>query len=166
MAFTPRLNSSGMQGSVYWYSGNPFYQSGYGLPNCTCYAWGRVYEILGYRPTYLSTGNAKDWYPHAQSATPQYCGSTPKLGAILCTYYANGGHVAVVEQINSDGSILTSNSGYSSGIYFWTETLRPPYRASWVPSGAYVQGFIYLPQDVGPPEPEPQNVSFVRWIPG
>ena len=38
--FEPRLTSAGMRGNPYWYSRNPFYQAGYGLPNCTCYAWG------------------------------------------------------------------------------------------------------------------------------
>lgn len=38
MAFTPRLNSSGMLNNPKWYSENIFYQAGYGLPNCTCYA--------------------------------------------------------------------------------------------------------------------------------
>lgn len=159
-SFTPRFDSTGMQGSIYWYSGNPFYNSGYGLPNCTCYAWGRIYELLGYAPTWLSTGNAKDWFPNAQAVCPQYCGTSPKLGAILCTYYEKGGHVAVVEQINEDGSIITSNSGYSSGIYFWTETLYPGYLTGWAPSGAYVQGFIYTPVAFS------MGVSFVRWIPG
>lgn len=162
ISFTPRLDASGMEGSVYYYSGNPYHTSGYGLPNCTCYAWGRHYEILGYKPAWLSMGNAKEWYPHAQSNRPDLCGSKPKLGAILCTYYAVGGHVAVVEKINTDGSILVSQSGYSSQIYFWTETLFPPYKASWASSTAYVQGFIYLPEDVI----DPTKVSLVRWIPG
>ena len=43
--FTPRLNSDGMQDEKYWYSGNPFHTAGYGMPNCTCYAWGRFWEI-------------------------------------------------------------------------------------------------------------------------
>lgn len=40
-SFTPRLNSDGMQGNPCWYANNPFEQAGYGLPNCTAYAWGR-----------------------------------------------------------------------------------------------------------------------------
>lgn len=46
MAYVPRLNSDDIQGNFHWYSENPFYQSGYGMPNCTCYAWR---EILGNR---------------------------------------------------------------------------------------------------------------------
>ena len=40
VAFVPRLTRDGMQGNPYWYSRNPFYLAGYGLPNCTCYAFG------------------------------------------------------------------------------------------------------------------------------
>ena len=46
MAFTPRLNDNGILNNPKWYSDNPFYQSGYGMPNCTCYAWGRFWEVL------------------------------------------------------------------------------------------------------------------------
>ena len=62
--------------------------------------------------------------------------------------------MAIVEQINSDGSIVTSNSGWGSS-YFWTETLYPSngYVASWCPAEAYVQGFIYL--DISPSGPGP-----------
>lgn len=45
MGFNPRLNYNGMLNNFYWYSDNPFYQSNYGLPNCTCYAYGRFWEI-------------------------------------------------------------------------------------------------------------------------
>ena len=38
--YVPRLTSAGMRGNPYWYSRNPLYLAGYGLPNCTCYAWG------------------------------------------------------------------------------------------------------------------------------
>ena len=39
MAYTPRLTSDGIVDNFHWYSDNPFYQSGYGMPNCTCYAY-------------------------------------------------------------------------------------------------------------------------------
>ena len=38
--FTPRLDDTGIRGDFHYYSENPFYQAGYGMPNCTCYAWG------------------------------------------------------------------------------------------------------------------------------
>mgnify|MGYP003602314787 CR=1 FL=1 len=148
--FTPRLTSDGMLNNPYWYADNPFYQAGYGLPNCTCYAWGRWYEITGKSPDKLPLGDAKTWYADAQ-ANGLSVGGVPQLGAILCTYYDNGGHVAVVEEIRGN-EITISNSGYPS-TYFWIEDLQPPYLAPWTPSGAYVQGFIYLADSPIPPVP-------------
>lgn len=152
--FEPRLNSNGMSGNSVWYSNNPFYQAGYGLPNCTCYVWGRWWEITGARPDKLSVHDGRDFYPEGVAAGIPH-GSTPQLGAIACWEYTPGGHVAVVEQINSDGSIVISESGYGSW-YFNTETLYPPdYTPSWVKSlyGGYLQGFLYLDTQPTPPDP-------------
>lgn len=152
MAFTPRLNSAGMKGSKYYYSDNVFYNANLGPQqtggNCTWYAWGRFYEIRKRYPSGLSTSDAKNWY----SRTTGYAkGRTPKLGAIACWEYRNGGagHVAVVEQIKPNGDIVTSNSGWSSGKYFWTETVTKAsgYIPSW--ANARLQGFIYVDVDTG-----------------
>ena len=163
--FVPRLNSTGMIGSIYWYTTtNPYYPT-YGLPNCTCYAWGRFWEINEQSGHAVfpqgMIGNAVDWYNNS----PAYeHGSIPKLGAVICfaggTY--NTGHVGVVEQINPDGSIVTSNSDYG-GTYFYLMTLYPPYS-----SGTLVfQGFIYNPY-TDQPEPTPtverkQKFKFNLW---
>lgn len=154
--YTPRLNTDGMSGSKYYYSDNIFHISGWGLPNCTCYAWGRRYEITDIYPSTLSTSDAKNWYPHAVSVGDTV-GKTPQLGAIACWYYEIGGHVAVVEVINDDGSIVVSESGYPSP-YFWTETIYPndngDYTPQWIKEkGGYFQGFIYNPYAVVPPTP-------------
>lgn len=45
--FTPRLDANGIQGNFHWYSENPFYQAGYGMPNCTCYSWRALVGMLG-----------------------------------------------------------------------------------------------------------------------
>ncbi len=110
---------------------------------CVGYAWGRFLEILGGTSCKLSPrnaglcwGNTKDGYER---------GKTPRLGAVIC--WAKGkepGHVAVVEQINSDGSIVTSESGYSSKKDFWTQKRKSG--GNWGQSAAYqFQGFIYNP---------------------
>ena len=155
--YEPRLDSSGMEGSKYYYSDNPFYQAGYGLPNCTCYAYGRQYEITDIKPTNLSTGDAGEWYPHAVSIGDNV-GQTPKLGAVLCMTYEPSGHVAIVEKINSDGSIVISQSAYD-GTYFWTETTYPAnnYLPEWAlsKSGIKFQGFIYLDKNYSPDTPTP-----------
>ena len=52
------------------------------------------------------------------------------------------GHVAIVEQINADGSIITSDSGYNS-ISFYTKTRSG---ANWGQSTAYkFEGCIINP---------------------
>ena len=115
------------------------------LPNCVGYAWGRFYEIMGKAPK-LSRGNAEMWYGNTADGYKR--GKTPKLGAVICWRkgkagnYADGaGHVAIVEQIKADGSIVISESGYNA-FRFRTRTLKPPYAIG----GTYVfQGFIYNP---------------------
>lgn len=115
------------------------------LPNCVGYAWGRFYEILGKAPK-LSRGNAEDWYGHTADGYKR--GSTPKLGAVICWRKGKtgvnsdgAGHVAIVEHINPDGSIIISESGYNS-FRFRTRTLKKPYS---IGSAYTFQGFIYNP---------------------
>lgn len=116
---------------------------------CVGYAWGRFMEILGSTPT-LSTGNAGTWYNYNDGYQR---GQTPQLGAVICwAKPGEAGHVAIVEKINSDGSIMVSQSGFrkatydpTNKIHFGTDTLHPP---SYYPynSAAYIfQGFIYNP---------------------
>lgn len=172
--YTPRLSRSGMNGSQYWYSNtNPFYPT-YGLPNCTCYAWGRTWENSGAPPFGLPTGDAGTWFNHQDSFQR---GQVPKLGAIMCMSggppgTSGRGHVAVVEQIYSDGSIMFSNSGYYRGsdqakwdsLYFYLRCASPSdgYQSGqhgyYGYSGYNIQGFIYNPVDFDPeidPGPEP-----------
>lgn len=151
--YYPRLTDAGMQGNPLWYADNPFYTSGYGLPNCTCYAWGRCWEngegIPEHRPT-LSLGNAEDWFNYNDGYQR---GQTPALGSVLCLAdgpYSGDGHVAVVEEIHPDNSITVSESAYGA-YYFQTERLYPPH---YLPTAGYVfQGFIYYPYGGGQPIP-------------
>lgn len=164
--FTPRLSANGIYLSKYYYADNPFHQSGYGLPNCTCYAWGRFYEISGVRPNNLPLGNGGDWYPSAVNAGHYKTGSVPALGAVACYSSTTGGvgHVAIVEAINNDGSFTISQSGYYRPIasyppdtedYFWTDVCDGITRkASWMGNYAF-QGFIYNPEQ--PITPLPLN---------
>ena len=142
--YTPRTTAPSTSNRFY-YSDNVFYQSGFGIPNCTCYAWGRFYELSGERPK-LSTSNAENWYNHSDGYKR---GKTPKLGAVIV--WAKGsvgnesdgaGHVAIVEQINSDGSIVTSNSAWG-GSEFYMQNIGSNYALS----GYTFLGFIYNPID-------------------
>ncbi len=145
MTFSQRTTTPG--DLPYYKSLNPFYISGYGMPNCACYAWGRAYEIMKTKPK-LSTGNAENWYGFNDGYQR---GQAPMQGAIAC--WAKGkpgdssdgaGHVAVVEQINADGSIITSESGWKSSPPWWRKTRMKD--GNWGQGSAYTfQGFIYLP---------------------
>ena len=166
MAYVPRLNDNGIRGNYKWYSRNPFYQSGYGLPNCTCYAWGRFWEIgdpsnTGANRPHLPTGNGNQWY--GQVVGYQKNSYTPKLGSVVCFGGASPGHVAIVEEIRDNGNtIVTSNSDWK-GTFFYTETLRRrsdgkfrhPHRSKLYLS----QGFIYNPYAEDTPSPTPTPTS-------
>lgn len=156
--FKPRFTAPNSNNN-YYYKNNPYYQSGYGLPNCTCYAFGRFWELLGGSKPTLSLRNAESWWKENDGYKR---GQTPKLGAVICWRKGvvgveedGAGHVAIVEQINADGSIVTSNSAWK-GALFYTQTLKPPYALG----GTYVlQGFIYPPKefDEAPKEDKPAS---------
>lgn len=159
---TPRLTDEGMQDNPYWYDLNPFYQAGFGLPNCTCYCWGRRYEITGKAPD-TSLGNADTWFDYAVEHG-QRTGQSPSLGAIMVWKYTgshagDGGHVAIVEEINGE-TLTTSNSAYG-GAYFYTDTLSPPYE--WADYTDF-QGFIYLDCEPTPRPPQKKKRSII-WQP-
>lgn len=151
-SYNPRLTSDGMEDNPYYYSKNPFYTSGYGLPNCTCYAWGRFWEISDTNKDYtnpptLSTRNAENWYPFTDDGYER--GSTPRLGAIICWRKGvagdsddGAGHVAVVEEVFDNGDITISQSAWDGG-YFWTQKLTASENYA-IPNQTF-QGFIYNP---------------------
>ena len=153
MSFTPRLTSTGMQGSKYWYSNtNPFFAAGLGLPNCTAYSWGRFWEETPDYIPKLPTRDAKLWLGIAQQQGIYKTGSTPKLGAVICFGGLKYGHVAIVEEIKSNGDITTSNSDYY-GRYFYIRNLKKS--NNYNDGSLKFQGFIYNPHidDTPPPEP-------------
>lgn len=122
--------------------------SGSCLPNCVGYAWGRFYELTGKRPA-LSKGNAENWYGYTTDGYKR--SQTPVEGAVICWrkglagVAADGaGHVAIVEEVKSNGDVVTSNSAYG-GTRFYMQTVT---KASGYSMGsAYTfQGFILPPE--------------------
>lgn len=162
--FTPRLNTDGMEGSIYWYSNtNIFYASNLGLPNCTCYAWGRFWEETPeFVPSTLINGNGGEWFSQAQGIYET--GQVAKLGAIICFEDIQGGfgHVGIVEEIDAFGNITTSNSAYNS-TYFYLRNLS---KSNNYQDGRFkLQGFIYNPNLN--PEPIPikkTNKNKFKWV--
>lgn len=186
--FTPRLSRyspTSMTNNPWWYSTaqnpymgwyNRFTNTGNGLPNCTCYAYGRYAEIRNAWDEFmLPRGNAGTWWEQATDPTNQFYigdgnfGQTPQLGAVICWHDPTGtyaGHVGVVEQIFTDGRINTSNSAYG-GEYFYTAYRRAsdnyyiPYH-----NGAYTfQGFLYnTAVTPTPPTPPPPGRKMPLWM--
>lgn len=152
--FTPRLTAPATNNKYFIHTSKAGYNAcilinkatGSCLPNCVGYAWGRAYEAWGQKPR-LSRSNAENWYLNTGDGYKR--GKTPKIGSIICWrkgkagYAADGaGHVAFVEKVNADGSIVVSNSNYS-GTRFFTRTIKGP---KWeIGTGLTFQGFIYPP---------------------
>ena len=161
MAYVPQLTPTSPT-NVYtddiYYAWNPFYQTGYGLPNCTAYAFGRFWSLAN--PTSATdnkprlktsySANACFWWGYTEDGYER--GQTAKLGAVIC-FYTDGdfepGHVGIVEEIHDDGSITTSNSAWGGSI-FYLERLYPPYTSYYHDEYGNLkilkcQGFIYNP---------------------
>ena len=124
-------------------------QTGYVLPNCVGYAHGRLLEIRGESKVNwkLPPCNAEDWYDTAKAQGLEV-GQTPKLGAVVCWRAGsthNGadgaGHVAIVEEIKSNGDIMVSQSAYG-GQEFYLSTLTKASGYIYAASRPLV-GFIY-----------------------
>lgn len=122
------------------------------LRNCVGYANGRFAEIQGLNKIkYQLVCNAEKFLDKAK-ALGLATGSVPKLGAIMvwqggATKLAEdgAGHVAVVEEIKADGSVITSESGWNAKRAFWTQT-RTNKNGRWGQNSKYsFLGFIYNP---------------------
>lgn len=180
-AGNPYYNTVGAGGCSTAILGSPTDPDCNVLANCVGYAAGRFNEIIGagtfayfqYPP------DAENFYDTA-IAQGLAVGQEPKLGALIVWAKGNtgnnadgAGHVAVVEQINADGSITTSESGYGSGSLFWT-TKRVKGSGNWGQSASYrFLGFVYQPEEpAGDPQPDvPEGLirkgnsgEAVRWM--
>lgn len=140
--YSPRLTAPSSSNKYYYSNLNIFYSIGYGMPNCTAYAWGRAYELLGSRPN-LSLDSAKYWWDYNKQNNYYPYGSTPKLGAIACWNYSSGGHVAVVEKITST-TITLSNSAFGGKNFYLTETAVGASNGGVYDSSWRFMGYIYI----------------------
>ena len=159
-SFEPRYDAPNSSNS-YYYSSNTFYINGYGMPNCTCYAYGRAYELLGTEPS-LSHGNAGPWYWYNKSRSIYPYGSTPKLGAIACwdKYDQDKGHVAIVEAIN--GNTVTISESHYSGTYFDTRTINSN-SSNYLTSMRFL-GYIYIGDFIDKDDPVDLGDNFYAFI--
>lgn len=176
MAFTPRLDGLGILNNFHWYSTNNPYYPNYGMPNCTCYAWGRFWEIgdpLGTGankpdPNALPGGWSGGYWWREVDTSVYQTGQTPELGAVICFWDSQGdGHVAIVEEIINGGeSIVTSNSAWQS-TFFYTQTLYRSNNYCWTGSNGHFyqfQGFIYNPYVTPTPPTPTQSRKKFPWV--
>ncbi len=106
------------------------------MPNCTAYAYGRIYEITGEAPK-ITRGNAGAWYSINKANGYYSYGQEPKLGAIAVW----SGHVAVVEAI--DGDTVTCSQSHWRSTYFDTVTFTSGENHF----GQKFYGYIYACED-------------------
>lgn len=169
MAYVPRLSapsytdkrwiqveSGGFNQCIYGYYGGPSV-----LPNCTGYVHGRVMELRGVNTddSGLSFGHAATYY-NGSSADWTHS-QDPELGAVMC-WGGGYGHVAVVEQIIDNNTVVLSESSWGTAaipaVRFRTLTVTRAngWRVSYDPNLPW-QGFLinpYLtPEPPTPPEP-------------
>lgn len=157
--YRPRLSEWSpmpMIGNKWWYStGNPYYPS-FGMPNCTCYTYGRIAELHNKFIPLPVTDGRYWWDDFQQPQYPYSMGPTPELGCVMCwgpiepqepedwdeeeygpwepdpddPWFTADGHVAVVEEIaydiNDNPVACRTSNSGWQSTYFWTEML---YRA-------------------------------------
>lgn len=128
------------------------------LPNCVGWAVGRFNELGNYGSCkYLGNSNA-NWFMNWAKQQGLQTGSIPKKGACMVWDNGNAGHVAIVENVNSDTQVYVSESGWNSKSSYWNATLSKgngnwTSGESWLNNGNYkFLGFIYNPNviDFGP----------------
>lgn len=132
---------------------NAYAQTGYGMPNCVAYAYGRIYELNGTAPK-ISRGNAGEWWYINQSGGYYDYGQEPRLGAVACW----SRHVAVVEDIDENGNITVSESHWG-GTYFDTKTFSD--MTSHYGQTFYGYIYMYEPQEEEvAAEAEQEDITF------
>ncbi len=107
-------------------AGPVYNDNGYGYGYCTWHAANRRAQIG--RPIPSNLGNAISWYNLAASAGLGV-GSQPRAGSVLWHNWNNLptslGHVAFVEKVNPDGSILVSDMNYPIWNVVTYRTIKP-----------------------------------------
>lgn len=125
-------------------NGNPLDPGCNVLSNCVGYAAGRFNEILGQNKFvyFRYPRNPVDWISDA-IAQGLTVGFKPELGCVMVW----NRHVAVVEKIESENKIITSESGYGCQNPFWISE-RFNTDGKWGSTEPYL-GCIYLPDNFG-----------------
>lgn len=137
------------------FQSNPFYFGG--SWQCTRYAWGRAVEKTGVTLAFAGgpgNQNGGQWHGNVITGGSVSLGSTPRQNSIAV--WTGGqdanGHVAFVEDINADGSLIVTEANYPVGSVPHQDVLSPTnssgYQIATRDGGGGTQlrlaGFIYL----------------------
>lgn len=162
-----------------YYATNRYTTAGYGMPNCTAYALGRVNQLqdlngLSYNNFTGWHGNGADWGEAGMIGENWIHSQVPKLGAVACfkDISGEGGHVAIVETIFDSGNVSLSNSGWAGSSqvgnenaptwwYFSDNINIKTHRSS---SFKYYLYPPFIDEEPTPPEP-PKPSNGKNWIP-
>lgn len=120
--------------NIFWRNGYapsstspPSPKLGNALGNCTWYASGRAKQLSGsHERINRLTGNATRWLEQARAAGFTISG-TPRVGSIAYWQQSSSfpyGHVAIVERVNADGTIVVSESSYAPNVSSWNFLYR------------------------------------------
>lgn len=175
--FTAQLTKLLKNSSNYqkYYATNLYTTSGYGMPNCTAYALGRVNQLcdlnnLPYNNFSGMYGNGGRWGEPGYIGQDWPRGTIPKLGAIaVFKQEGRNGHVAVVEEIQSNTIITTSNSGWAGSSEVGNEDAPTWW---WLQRnldvnnyGTYIfQYFLYPPYIDDIPTPSTTQKNKFNWV--
>ncbi|GHU56599.1 hypothetical protein FACS1894132_14160 [Clostridia bacterium] len=122
------------------------------LANCVGYAYGRFNEIAGDGSCkYLAPVNAENFIQYKGDCE---VGQLPKAGAVMVWQKGatlnnsdGAGHVAIVERVDSETQVFTSESGWGCANPFWNATRKKGMDGNWGAGNGYkFLGFIYNPK--------------------
>lgn len=120
---------------------NPMYtaQAGnrYTYGTCTWYAYNRRMQIG--RPIGSFWGNASSWAYAAEAAGFTVTRGNPGVGDIMQTTDGPAGHVAIVEEVHADGSIVVSEMNYYGYGGGWNRIDYRPLDAGSVPYYKFIK---------------------------
>ena len=121
------------------------------IPNCAGYAACRFneYNNTGYMKYFQYWRNAEYFYEDGKKQGLKV-GSTPKVGAIMCWegIGAAAGHVAFVEDVKPDGSIITSESAWQGAAFYTMHRYRESGNWGMNAKNYKFTGFIYSPEPI------------------
>lgn len=148
------------------------------LANCVGYSAGRFNENIGAGKFlyYSYPPNAEDFFASAK-AQKLRTGCIPDLGAIVVWSKGKAGvsgdgagHVANIEEVQSDGTLLTSESGWGCKNPFWTNHREFGNGNIGAGNEYHFLGFVYLPDEYRakgecmPVVKEGDRNDAVRWL--